>query len=62
MSNTLYMKCTTDKYELPLAVEDSPAKLAMKLGISRNSVNSMLSREAGGYHRIKVENNDNDRE
>jgi hypothetical protein len=51
----LYMKCTTDKYELPLVVEDSPTKLAAKLGQSKHSVACMCSREVSGYHRIEVE-------
>lgn len=51
----LYMKCTTDKYELPLMVEDSPTKLANKLGLDRHSVACMCSKERCGYHRIEVE-------
>lgn len=51
----LYMKTTTDKYELPIAVEDSPAKLARRLGLNRHSVATMCSKQKNGYHRIKIE-------
>ena len=52
---TLYMKTTTDKYELPIAVADSPKKLAMMLGQKRSSVATMCSQQRNGYHRIEVE-------
>lgn len=48
----LYMKCTTDKYELPLVVEDSPTKLAAKLGQSKHSVACMCSREPSGFFKV----------
>ena len=52
---TLYMKCTTDKYELPIAVEDSPSKLAARLGMKASSVMTLVSKERNGYHKVKVE-------
>ena len=55
MCSTLYMKCTTDKYELPIAVEDSPAKLARRLGLNRHSVATLCSKQICGYHRIRME-------
>lgn len=55
----LYMKTTKDEYELPLIVEDSPSKLARRLGLSRHSVATMCSKQISGYHRIEVEDNDN---
>ena len=51
----LYMKCTTDRLELPLIVEESPTILASKLGLSPHSVATMCSKELSGYHRIEVE-------
>ena len=51
----LYMKTTRDKYELPLIVEDSPTKLAHKLGLSRHSVATMCSKNVCGYRRVEVE-------
>lgn len=56
----LYMKTTTDKYELPLAVEDSPAKLARRLGLKRHSVATLCSKQICGYHRIRMEDDMND--
>ena len=58
----LYMKCTTDKFELPLIVEESPMILANKMGISPHSVATMCSKQICGYHRIEVEDKwpDND--
>lgn len=50
----LYMKCTTDKFELPLIVEESPMILANKMGISPHSVATMCSKQICGYHRIEV--------
>lgn len=52
---TLYMKCTTDKYELPIAVADSGAELARMLGITVGSVWSCISKHKSGYHKIVVE-------
>lgn len=40
---TLYMKITRDKYELPLAVADSPRELAKLLGVHKAAI----------YHSIK---------
>ena len=57
---TLYMKCTTDKYELPLAVEDSPTKLALILHLSPASVMSMISKGLAGYHKIEIDEEDPD--
>lgn len=51
----LYMKCTTDKYELPIVVEDSPSKLAARLGLKPHSAATLCSKEIGGYHRIDVD-------
>ena len=51
----LYIKTTTDKYELPIAVEDSPTKLANKLGIDKHSVGCMCSKGRSGYYRIEVD-------
>lgn len=51
----LYMKCTTDKYELPIAVETSPSLLGYRLGLSAHSVSSMCSRQKSGFHSVEVE-------
>lgn len=51
----MYMKCTTDRYELPLVVEGSPTKLAAKLKLKPHSVATLCSKEKSGYHRIEIE-------
>lgn len=51
----LYMKCTNDIYELPLAVADSPGELASMLGQKKGSVLSSISTHRGGFHRVEVE-------
>ena len=50
----LYMKTTTDKFELPMFVADSAAELAKMVGLSKGSVASMLTRGIGGYHRVTI--------
>ena len=52
---TLYMKCTTDRLELPVAVADSGAELARMLGVTVNSVWSCISKHRSGYHKIVIE-------
>lgn len=51
----LYMKCTTDKYELPIAVEENPAVLAEKLGVKKHTVVSNCCKQQYGYHRIEID-------
>ena len=57
---TLYIKTTTDKFELPICVEESPKLLAMRLGLTRRSVSTMCSKGINGYHRIKIEEDETD--
>lgn len=52
---TLYVKTTTDEYELPIAVAQSPAELAELLGTSAACVSSSISHKRAGWYRIKVE-------
>lgn len=51
----LYMKVTKDEYELPLIVEDSPTKLAERLGLKVGSVTSMVSKNRSGFVKVEVE-------
>ena len=51
---TLYMKTTTDKFELPVAVADSINELAQILGRTPGTVASCISRRSCGYHRIEI--------
>lgn len=39
----VYIQVTRDKYELPVAVADSPSELARMTGANRNTVNSTLA-------------------
>lgn len=54
----LWLAVTVDKYELPLMVEDSSAKLGAKFGLSKKTVASLISRKAcgtrNGYKFVKV--------
>ena len=40
----LWMAVTADEYELPLAVEDTAAALARRLGVSENTVRTVKYR------------------
>lgn len=51
----LYMKVTKDEYELPLIVEDSPTKLAERLGLKVGSVTSMVSKNRSGFVKVEVD-------
>lgn len=51
----LYMKVTKDKYELPLIVEDSPTRLAERLGLKVGSVTSMVSKNRSGFVKVEVD-------
>lgn len=44
----LYLKVTKDRYELPLAVADSPRELAKMIGVSRDTINTALSKVKAG--------------
>ena len=44
MSKAIWMKVTNDKYELPLVIADSSRELAKKLGLSKDSVSSAISK------------------
>lgn len=43
----VYMYVTTDKYELPIAIADSPKELAAILGTTNNAVSSAISHKKG---------------
>lgn len=55
----LYLQVTKDKYELPVAISDTPAGLARICGVSKNTVLSAIShakeRKRGSiYRRVEV--------
>lgn len=55
----VYMLVTNDRYELPVAVEDTIYALARLVGVTESSVSKGVTRsEMGGkskYHRVWIE-------
>ena len=51
----LYIKTTRDKFELPVAVADSPKELGRMTGRSAASISSMITHKTPGWHRVEVE-------
>lgn len=51
----LYLRTTTDEYELPVAVADSPRELAKMLGTTKDSVLSSISHKRPGWFRVEVD-------
>lgn len=56
---TLYLRTTTDKYELPIAVAESPTELAKMLGTTQGSVSSSISHNRPGWYKLEIEDNEN---
>lgn len=60
----LYMAVTKDKYELPIAVADSPAELAEMIGVPVKTVRMYMSpvnqknRPNSGFKKVFVGNED----
>lgn len=50
-----------DKYELPIAVAESPKELAALLGTTPGCVMSSLSHKRAGWYRIEVEEDDGEK-
>ena len=50
----LYLYVTNDKYELPLAIADTPTELARMLGLKKNTIHELLSRERHGKSTCRV--------
>ena len=61
---TVYMKVTQDRYELPVAIADTVAELAWKVGVDEHFIRSAISREKHGkirrsvYKRVEIEEED----
>ena len=60
MGRYLWMKVTSDEYELPVAVADTAKELAKIVGTTENTINSRISHaKADGcrcqYKRVEVE-------
>lgn len=61
----LYMKVTSDEYELPLYVASSPTELAEKVGTTRMTILSAIShaKKRGGrckYVRVVINDEEED--
>lgn len=52
---TLYVKCTTDKYQLPEIVCDSAKELAEKTGKTPGSIATMISKGYPGYYKVTID-------
>ena len=50
----LYMRTTKDKYQLPVAVADSPKELAKMVGTSPGVVRSCISRKKLGWASVEI--------
>ena len=61
----LYIATTPDKYELPVAVSDTPQGLARLMGTTKYTVLSCISHQKEGrksiYHKVVIEENDDER-
>lgn len=57
VNDYLYMACTDDEYELPIAVADTATELAQMVGVTRDSLYSMMTHKIGHYYKVK-ENED----
>ena len=51
---TLYVKCTTDEYQLPEIVADSTRELAKKTGKTPGSIATMISRGYPGWYKVDI--------
>ena len=58
----IYLKTTTDKLELPIAVAGSSKELADILGTTRDVVLSSISHKHAGWHRIIISEEGEDEE
>lgn len=52
---TLYLRTTTDKLELPVAVAESPTELGRMLGLAPGSVSTSISKHHKGWFKLEVE-------
>ena len=63
---TIYMMVTNDKYELPLAVADTPKELAEMIGKNVNAIYKAIGRRRSGetkrsiYQKVEIKENEND--
>lgn len=51
----LYLRTTTDKYELPIAVADTAKELAEELGVTEGTVYTQISKKRNGWYKVDLE-------
>lgn len=51
----LYVRTTTDEYELPIAVADSAGELAEMLGTTKAGIFSSIAHKCKGWYRLELE-------
>lgn len=56
----VYLKVTKDKYELPLAIADSPSELAEMVGTTSNAITSAICHNQKGYKRVIIDYDERD--
>ena len=49
------MKVTNDKYELPIAVAESPGELAQMLGVTKGTVLASIGHHYANWIRLEIE-------
>ncbi len=56
----IYLRTTLDELELPIAVAGSVSELSRLTGTSEGTIRSSISHHNRGWHRILVEEEDED--
>lgn len=63
---TIYMMVTDDRFELPLAVADTPKELAEMIGKNVNAIYKAIGRRRCGetkrsiYQKVEIKENENE--
>ena len=51
----LYIITTQDKYEFPIAIEESPKALAEKVGMNVKTLRSCFCQKYKGYYKVEID-------
>ena len=57
----VYMKTTTDKYELPIFVADTAKELAEMVGTTVGCVYSSISKKRKGWAKVEIGEDENEK-
>lgn len=52
---TLYIRCTTDALELPMAVADSVQELSRMTGRTVGTIYTQISKKRPGWKKVEIE-------